>query len=534
MIFIYAFVLWLLLPLMLYWFKKRKRGFSQNLRWAVLALLIIALARPVLPQKDVLERLKAHSLVFALDLSLSMNANEIQPSRLEASKKIVENFLTLGREEQVALVGFTINPLLLSPPTTDHELVKVALENINSDYILTKGTDLKKLFEKVAKFKMEEKKLILFSDGGDEVLDEALAELIERENIRLFAVGMATKQGTSVEQKDGTLLQDKQGHIVVSKLNPTLKSLARQSGGEFMAFSDVDDILSAIVSWLEKQSILEEALERKSKSYFELAFVPLALGLMLFFISATRFSKNLLALFLLLGLNLQAEELVSKEHWGEGVKALNVQPSWGVLDGYYLKKAYDAYANKNYQESQVNLYKIKSRSLEAEILLAHIFYKQEKYKEAKRILKSIKSRNKKVKQQIYYELGNCEAKMAYWKRAKSYYLKALRLGEDADALHNLAVVIFKEKENHSKVGYTNPSSAQASNSKSENLEKQEEKASLGKNESTGASAGSGSKKSKNATVKIMPSNQESKSKRRLSSKAYDLINEGYINEERPW
>ncbi len=536
MSFVYASVLWLLLPLVVYVLKrKKKQHFSQNLRWAVLVLLLMALARPVLLQHDGVEKVMAHSIVLALDLSVSMNANDIKPSRAMASRKVIENFLELEREEQIALVGFTINPLLLSPPTTDHKLLKLALENMNSEYILTKGTDLKKLFEKVAKFKGQEKKLILFTDGGDEVLDEELIVFVQRENINIFAIGMATKQGASVEQKDGTLLEDKEGHIVVSSLNPTLRVLAEQSGGTYRDFSEVDESLSAIVSWLDNQSVLDEALERKSKAYFELAFVPLLLAVILLFISATRFSKNFLALFLFLGLNVQAEELVSREYWGEGVNHLKIETTeWGILDAYYLQQAYVSYEKKEYVSSQKNLYKIKSRGLEAELLLAHVFYKEEKYKEAKSILKGIKSSDKALKQQIYYELGNCEAKMLYMKKAKNYYVKALNLGADEDALHNLEWVTLRLKEDSFKVGYTNPSGKEASKSKHEALEVQEEKSSEQKSESTGASGGTGSKKSKNSTVKVMQSEEGSKSKRVLSSKAYDLINEGYIREEKPW
>ena len=536
MSFVYASFLWLLVPLSIYLFQREKQqSFAQNLRWAVLVLLILASARPVLPEKLGIEQIKAHSLVIALDLSVSMNADDIKPSRLVASKKSIKKFLISNSHEQIALIGFTINPLLLSPPTTDHELLVLALENINSEHILTKGTDLKKLFEKVAQFKDEEKKLILFSDGGDEVLDEELIDFVEKEKIKILAIAMATKQGSSVKQKDGQLLADKKGHIVVSKLNATLRTLAEQSGGEFMAFLSVDNTVSGIENWLEKEKILNNGLERESREYFELAFVPLLLALMLFLLSATRFSKNLLALFLLLGMNVQAEELVTREHWGEGVNVFKVEATnWRVLDAYYLQRAYDKYEDEAFKESQKSLYKIKIRTLEAEILLAHVFYKQEKYKQAKSVLKAIKSSDRKVKQQIYYELGNCEAKMLYMDKAKNYYVKALRLGEDEDVLHNLEWVTLRVKEDAFKVGYTNPSSAEKSKTKSDNIELQDEKESSQKNESLGASGGTGSKKSKNSTVKVVKSEEKSGSKRVLSSKAYDLINEGYISEEKPW
>ncbi|CAA6824332.1 MAG: Unknown protein, partial [uncultured Sulfurovum sp.] len=160
MSFVYASFLWLLFPLFAYLYKRKKQQrFTQNLRWAVLVLLIIALARPVLPETMSQEKVNVHSLVIALDLSVSMNANDIKPSRMLVARQSIKAFLELDSQEQIALVGFTSNPLLLSPPTTDHDLVKLALDNMKSEHILTKGTDLKKLFEKVAKFKSPEKKV---------------------------------------------------------------------------------------------------------------------------------------------------------------------------------------------------------------------------------------------------------------------------------------------------------------------------------------------------------------------------------------
>jgi len=535
MIFLYGSFLWLLVPLAVYLFKREvAQSFAQNLRWAVLALLIVALARPVVPQTLATEEIQAHSLVIALDLSVSMNAEDIKPSRIVAAKRSIKAFLDSNSHDQIGLIGFTTNPLLLSPPTTDHALLKIALENIKSEYILTKGTDLKKLLKKVAKFQEEEKKLVLFTDGGDEVLSEELVDFVAKENIKIIAIGMATKQGDSVKQKNAKLLVDKKGNIVVSKLNASLRILAEQSGGGFIRYSSVDNTVSYIKNWLEAEQ-LNNSLERESRDYFELSFVPLFLALILFFLSGTRFSKKLLAIFLLLGMNVQAEELITREHWGEGVKVLNVEASSnGFFDAYYLNRAYAYYEDKAYEESQKEIYKIKNRSLEAELLLTHIFYKQEKYKLAKSLLLGIKSANKKVKQQVYYELGNCEAKLSYMEKAKNYYVKALQLGEDEDAMHNLRIVLFRVKEESSKVGYTNPSQAEKSKEKSDKLEVDKEESSSKKDEALGSSGGSGSKKSKNSSIKVVKTDTESSSKRILSSKAYDLINEGYIREEKPW
>jgi Ca-activated chloride channel family protein len=536
MSFVNVSILWLLLPLFSYlYLRKKPQSFVQNLRWAVVVLIILALARPVIPQKMTQERGLGHAVVLAIDLSVSMQAKDIAPTRLEASKLAIKAFLDHSLYERIALIGFTVNPLLLSPPTTDHELIKMALSNIHSEYILTKGTNLKKLFEKVAELKDEEKKVILLSDGGDEVLDESLRNFLQEEQIKLFAIGMATAQGSSVEQADGTLLKNREGHIVVSKLNGGLENLAIESGGAFVHYGSAEQVVSDIISWLESQGEVNEASEQQSKAYFELAVFPLTLAIILFFLSATRFSKKLLALLFLLGLNVQAEEYVKKENWGEGTKKFEpALVNGGLFDDYYLYSAYEYYKNKNYMKAEAYVYKMKQKNLEATLLLAHTLYKQEKYKAAKSLLKRIKSSDRKIKQQVYYELGNCEAKLTYMNKAKEYYVKALQLGHDEDALHNLEWVIRYNKEHASKAGYTNPSSAQKSKEKSDSVEGKEEKASGEKKKSAASTGGTGAKKSKSSTVKVTKSEEKSESQRRLSSKAYDLINEGYINEKKPW
>ena len=534
MSFLNGAILWLLLPLIAYVIKSKKQNLSQYLRWMVLVLLIIAMARPALSESKASQQVEAQSFIFALDLSRSMSAKDINPNRREASKKSIKTFLKQNKNDQISLVGFTINPLLLSPPTTDHKLVALALENLNSDYILTKGTNLNKLFKKIAKFSDEEKKVILFSDGGDEPIGDELVELLEEENIKVMVVAMATKEGSAIEKKDGTLVQDRAGNIVVSKLNTSLKKLT-QNGGFFLPFSSVDSTVKSITSWLEQQKG-SDMINKESRSYFELAFVPLLLALLLFFFSATHFSKKLLPLLLLIGVEVQADEVFTKQTWGGHVDRLNIErSSFGFLDGYYLSKAYSAYKNGDYKESFENVMSMKNRTFASELLLAHIYYKMKKYKEAKGILEGMRSREPKLKQQLLYELGNCEAKLAYWDKAKEYYVQALQLGEDEDALHNLAFVLKQKKKNGFKLSAYNPSQAKRTKNSNAKDSKTEEKkkGSSSKSESNSGAGGAGSK-SKNAVVKVVKKQENSKSKRVMSSKSYDLINEGYIRETKPW
>lgn len=508
MSFLYASFLWFLIPLFTYLYRRdREQSLQQNLRWLAFSLLLIAIARPVWVQAPTEAKLPVHSITVALDLSASMNADDIEPSRAKASRKTIKLFLEENKYDQIALIGFTINPLLLSPPTTDHKLVALALDGMRSDYILTKGTDLKKLLEKVAQFPDHEKKLLLFSDGGDEAIGEELVDFAEVSNIKILTIAMATQRGSIILDKDGKALKDKAGDLVVSTLNTSLSAL-----GTLVPFDGVENTTHKIQAWIDEQKALKDGLKRQSHKHFELFFIPVFLALIFLFLSATRFSLKVITLLVLLNINVQASE----------------------FDSYYLNFAYDYYENKEYNATLEELSKIESKTLESELTLANTYYKLEKYKEARSVLKTLKTTNPKVKQQLLYSLGNCEAKLAYYEKAKNYYVKALQLGEDNDTLHNLEVVIFLKHRENSKVGFTNPSSPEASKDSTDNAEETGEKSSSKKEEKTGSSGGGGSKKSKSSTVKVVNSSENSKTKRVMSSKAYDLINEGYIREGKPW
>ena len=270
MSFLNVYFLWLVLPLAVYLFRRKtKQSLQQHLRWLAVVLLIVAIARPVLVQSSSKETLSAHSIIVALDLSASMNANDIKPSRAIASRKTIKAFLEKNLNDQISLIGFTTNPLLLSPSTTDHTLVAMALDTMKSEYILTKGTDLKKLLEKVAEFPDQEKKLLLFSDGGDELVDEALVAFVKESNIKILVVVMATQIGSTILDKNGEILKDKAGHIVLSKFNASVGVL-----GTLIPFEGIEPTVSKIQKWIEEQKGLRNGLAKETRNYFELFFIP--------------------------------------------------------------------------------------------------------------------------------------------------------------------------------------------------------------------------------------------------------------------
>ena len=505
---LYPWFLSLLLLLLIYILgRTHKQSIGQNIRWVALGFLIIALSRPVIKESTKEQTIPAHSVILALDISASMRADDIKPNRAKASREIIKRFLEENKKDQIALIGFTINPLLLSPPTTDHNLLSISLDTLRDEYILTKGTNIKKLLQKVAKFPDTNKLLVLFSDGGDDIIDEDLVLFADDNHIEVLVVAMATQRGSSIKTKNNNLIKDKKGHIVISKFNSSLSKL-----GKVIEFSSPEEVSSSIESWVEEQSISKNGLKRHSNSYFELFFIPLIFALILIFLSGTRFILKVIPLLALLGIHAEA---------------------YDIWDSYYLNQAYLEYQDRDYNSTLKELLKIEDRSLETEIIRANSYYKLGKYKKAKAVWKSIKTTNPRVKKQLFYNLGNCEAQLSYYDKAKDYYIKSLIFGEDNDTLFNLKVVIFLKQRYKSKVGFTNPNSSKSSNS-SDNNTQAKDKPTAKKEQKAGSSGGNGSQKSKLSTVKIVKSTAKTSSNKEMSSKAYDLINEGYIKEDKPW
>jgi Ca-activated chloride channel family protein len=415
---LYPSFLWLLIPLaLLLWSSSRKLIHLVHL--IILMLLVLSLSRPVQEEAMQEASIEAKDIIIALDVSYSMKATDITPTRYDFAKETIAALLQANPGDNIMLIAFTTNPLLLSPPTTDHALINIALENLNPDFILTKGTSLEKLFKRLASMKTGHKNLILMTDGGEEENLDKLTTLVQNADIALTVLGLGTTRGTTIEKKDGSLLKDKDDNLVISRVNPLLESLASSVSGTYMTASNTaqataDNLNDA----LEEHKDEAQRIEKMQRHYLELYQLPLGLALLLFFMVHTRAVKYLLILFTFLG----------------------VQAEASMLDNYHLNLAYKSYNASDLNETKREIQQIKTHSLQSKMLLAHTYYKQRAFKKAVRTYKSIRSTSPKIKQQLYYNIANAYAMLESYDKAKIYYTKALQLGEDPDAEHNLHLV----------------------------------------------------------------------------------------------
>ena len=508
---LYPSFLWLLIPLaILLWSGSRK--LVQVVHLIVLMLLVLSLARPV--QEEALQEasIEAKDIIIALDVSYSMKATDITPSRYEFAKETIAALLQANPGDNIMLIAFTTNPLLLSPPTTDHALINIALENLNPEFILTKGTSLEKLFKKLSSMKMGHKNLILITDGGEEENLEGLTSLVQNADISLTILALGTTQGTTIQNKDGSLLKDKDDNLVISRVNPLLESLASSVSGAYVTASNTPQATADNLNDALKENENEsQQVEKMQRHYMELYQLPLGLALLLFFMVHTRAVKYLFIHFTLLG----------------------VQAEASMLDNYHLNLAYKSYKASDFNETKREIQQIKVRSLQSQMVLANTYYKQRAFKQAIQTYKSIRSTSPKIKQQLYYNIANAYAMLESYDKAKMYYTKALQLGEDPDAEHNLRLVALLSDQKSADLGIAHPKSQDSSSSKSE-LQEEEDKESQSEDEPSSGSGGGGESQTQKEQEKSKLLDAGSQEQHPLGSKVYELINKGYIREKQPW
>ena len=280
----------LLLPLAILFWRERE-DLTSKVHFIILMLLILALVRPIITQEEVESKIEGHDIIIALDVSFSMNATDLSPSRYEFAKETIFSFLKLNPHNNLMLIAFTTNPLLLSPPTTDHQLIAVALKSLNPKSILTKGTSLERLFEKIVTLDTGHKDVILMSDGGEESDIHPLLKLLNGSDISLHILPMGTEKGSIIPMDDGTLLKDKKGNLVISRVNPMLKSLSRKIGGDYL---EVKSTPKQTAELLNNSIDGEKRVIRKREyNYIELYQFPLGIAIVLFMMLHTRARETL-------------------------------------------------------------------------------------------------------------------------------------------------------------------------------------------------------------------------------------------------
>jgi len=499
-------------PVIAVFLTKEKKNIAFHTHILILLLIIIALTQPILKKGISKGTVEARDIVIAVDISHSMDAKDVMPSRYAYGKEVITHFLKSDQRNNIALFAFTTNALLLSPPTTDHRLVETALKSIHREYILTRGTSLEALFLKVGELKMNKKPLLLLTDGGEEQEINKLIRIVNEKNIHLIVLALGTETGTTITTPNGEALKDNAHNLVVSRINPLLKRLVSQTDGTYLKASPSTEKTASILQkrvndYFSKEEAETKYTHKKEYRYLHLYQIPLLLATLLFFMLHTVAIRYLFILFALFGIEANASSF---------------------SDLYQLDRAYNHYHAKEYNKSIRALNHISQPSLQSVIALGNSYYKIEAFNKALSVYLSIRSQSKTIKKNIFYNIANCYAKLEKYDKAALYYNQSLQLGFDEETKSNLALIMRLKKRVEGMTLEKTDSAGSAKGNKQEQNKKDQGKAS-----SSSASSGGSASKTKHKVSKKAFS-PKAKERHPLGSKVYELINKGYINETKPW
>ncbi|MBT1704859.1 vWA domain-containing protein [Chryseosolibacter indicus] len=233
-----------------------------TLRTIYFSLFIIALLGPSFGGGKKEVKSVGKDIMICVDLSKSMDAFDIQPTRLEKIKFEMKRLIASFNSDRIGVIIFGSESFMQCPLTFDQNALNLFIETMNTGLVPASGTDfapplrmaLQKLTDEEGKTgQTKSKVIILISDGedfGEETSD--IVKDIEEKDIKLFTLGVGTQQGGNIYASNG-LKKDREGNVVVTKLNSTeLKELARKTDGQYFEINESRNDVSKLINTISK------------------------------------------------------------------------------------------------------------------------------------------------------------------------------------------------------------------------------------------------------------------------------------------
>jgi len=235
--------------------------------------LAIALVNPKIGTKLETVKREGVDIVFAIDVSKSMLAEDIAPNRLEKAKQLVTQIINNLASDRVGIIAYAGKAFPQLPITTDYAAAKMFLQSMNTDMLSSQGTAINEAIKLAKTYYDDEEQtnrvLIIISDGEDHSEEAAaVAEEASEEGIRIFTIGVGdVKGGTIPEKRNGVLLnykKDSNGETVITRLNEEiLQSIASKANGEYINGRNTNEVVDKIGEILNKM----DKTEFESKQY---------------------------------------------------------------------------------------------------------------------------------------------------------------------------------------------------------------------------------------------------------------------------
>ncbi len=228
-----------------------KRRFKLFLEAAAILFFVMALARPQAGQSRQEVKSEGVEILMLVDVSTSMLAEDVKPSRLELAKKELARFIDLSAGDRVGIIAFAGSAALLSPMTTDRAALKMYIESLSVDSVSTQGSDFRRALEEArsafsrggvdpGEEGVVTRVIMIASDGEDnEPGAIEAAQEIAKTGARIFSLGFGTEKGGPIPVRDqrGNLMgykKDRNNQVIMSTTKGTvLRAIAQAGKGAF-------------------------------------------------------------------------------------------------------------------------------------------------------------------------------------------------------------------------------------------------------------------------------------------------------------
>ena len=227
-----------------------------------LLMLVISLVNPKIGTELKTVKREGVDIVFAIDVSKSMLAEDIAPNRIIKSKRIVsELFNNLG-SDRVGIIAYASTAIPVLPITTDFSSARMFLESLNTDMLSSQGTSIAEAINLSKNYFNDENQtnrvLCVISDGEDhEIQNNNLSDIAKEAGITIISIGVGSPNGAPIPIKENDIVKsykkDDKGEVVITKLNENiLKDMAIQTGGIYFKGDNTNSVVSSIVDELKE------------------------------------------------------------------------------------------------------------------------------------------------------------------------------------------------------------------------------------------------------------------------------------------
>lgn len=259
------------------------------LRSFYFSLLLVALMGPSFGNFKKEVKSIGKEIYIVTDISLSMNASDIQPSRIEKAKQELKKMVTAFGSDRVGLILFGSSAFIQCPPTHDQGALMLFIKTISTDLLAQGGSDisqgLKLALEqhKSSNLSEQNKVILLVTDGehfGDLNKANEIAKEIKDNAIKLVVLGIGSKEGSKIPAY-GSFKKDKKGNVVISKLeSASLKELSEEAEGLYFEINEKQSETDFLIKAVEKmEGVISDTMEVEASAnkYFYFLLVALCL-----------------------------------------------------------------------------------------------------------------------------------------------------------------------------------------------------------------------------------------------------------------